>query len=373
MRRGAALLLLPVISRAAPGSEQEYANLDDALPPAYMAANTTFNLMLGMNPLDRAACYSDGGNGVWDRALFRMAAREAINQLAVAQVAIDNQWRSWESPLINKNWGHAQPYHMSDSPDVEPNMWDNIRLERVVESTKPFLSTNTDCTDNKDCWFLGQHEDDTLAPQGDLRNFWNVMIRVTIVDIPVEVAQNFRPFMGAMAGYVAYNSAGSAAANAGSTLVSATTGTYTKRCPNTKYLFDSFWISTEDNFLPNRLEPVEGRGRKDQALLIPLIFGLAMMLIGPTSIVAIIVNHQEQINDNDAKILEKEAEIEKKTRDKASLMDQMDIYMKAEDKLALDGADKAAKRKKDHEYEIDEGDTTWARGAAAAAAQPPAK
>eukprot|EP01062_Namystynia_karyoxenos_P026938 TRINITY_DN20792_c0_g1_i1.p1 TRINITY_DN20792_c0_g1~~TRINITY_DN20792_c0_g1_i1.p1 ORF type:complete len:358 (+),score=172.60 TRINITY_DN20792_c0_g1_i1:94-1167(+) len=325
-------------------TEQQRVNSYMAQSPSYDLTDVTVNFMMVTNGDYRSTCYTNSGTGVWSRKVFREAARQAFNTLALLQ-----RRREQGTLLINGNWQVTYPaetgvpaWILGDKASVpqpnaanQPNIYDNLRFDRVLESSYPFP---TQWPFDFEMHPINASRYTNNKNFGD--NYWNVMVRMTFTDVPASIVapstmnpSGFRPWFG--------------------TMFAPSTGNYTSVCPGTKLLWDSVWISTEDNFITSRLTPVKGRGHKNQQMLIPLIVGLACMLVIPVSLVALAVMYAQQSNENEAKIINKENEIQRKERELAAMNEQIISYQKKEEEKQARVADQKAKRKAQLEFEIE--------------------
>eukprot|EP01065_Artemidia_motanka_P053527 TRINITY_DN9954_c0_g1_i1.p2 TRINITY_DN9954_c0_g1~~TRINITY_DN9954_c0_g1_i1.p2 ORF type:complete len:370 (+),score=152.39 TRINITY_DN9954_c0_g1_i1:87-1196(+) len=332
-------------------TEKEKADDIVAQAPAYDLTNVTVSLNLVMSAADRANCYNDNGIGLWNRTVFRQAAGQAFNALSEIQQNRE-AGREGASTLINGNWATEYPitnnvpaftlWMLPNPYPWRPNIYDNIVFDRVVESSRPFLDT----VGVQDAHLFAKNASDPAQVGIFPTDFWNVMIRVTFRDVPTAVVTpSAENPMG-------FRSFGAVLMNAPTLTTSGSYRTAT-RCPNAELVTKSLWVSTEEHFLPDRLEPVVGRGRKDQGLLIPLLMGIALMLIGPMGIVALLVSAAQQQNETAAKLKKKEEEATKKERAVSGLNERIHAFQNTEEAKSLKRAEEKAREDRERAYEID--------------------
>eukprot|EP01059_Diplonema_ambulator_P021457 TRINITY_DN3564_c0_g2_i1.p3 TRINITY_DN3564_c0_g2~~TRINITY_DN3564_c0_g2_i1.p3 ORF type:complete len:305 (+),score=114.82 TRINITY_DN3564_c0_g2_i1:2726-3640(+) len=236
----AALLLL--FGTCASGlSDVEISNIDRISPPSFVTESVTFSF--NMNCME-VACFSrvDQTPGTFDRATFASNFMTAMNT---------------HSSEVNTAAGNP-------TANAWTMMSTNFVWDRVVESTAPFDPTTVELVD-------GSTETEP--------NYWNVFVRFTVTEVPVEVAEDVKIVIAKL--YTSY--------------------------PGINY--NSVWISTDAAFISNQLEPVKGRGHKDQKLLIPLIMGIVFMYLIPTLVTFFLVrlaqghNKADQVIEGKQKII----------------------------------------------------------------------
>lgn len=327
-----------------------------AQTPAYNLQDVSVSFNLVMHPADMANCYNDGGKGLWSRDVFRFAAGQAFN-VHSEKVQEMEAAAGGNSLLINGKWMDAQhfvltPNEVAPGDAWVPNIYDSIRFDRVVESSYPSFNLTAEYNDEQFVHQLRDKSQRSLPP-----NYWNVYVRFTFLDVPTEVVVptavnplGFRSFISRLA-------------------KSPTLGEYTNPtltgapggCPGTIVIPSSIWISTEDNFLPDRVEPVLGRGKKAQNLLIPLIMGIVCMLFIPFLVVACLVSIAETQNEYNAKISEKETEVTKHERTVANLDEKLAVFHASEQNATDKQKAKNKQAAEELAYELSERDVQWIR------------
>jgi len=360
MRRAAGLSLLFAAVQATPTAspsaqtEKQQVHLLPAQAPAYDLQDVSVAFNLKMADADKAACYNDMGMGLWSRDLFRYAVGQAFNIHSQKVKELLYATAADHSQLINTEWSQAQAYVLSvgdDMPDPwVPNIYDNIRFDRVVESSYPFFNHSAAYNAEQLVHQLRDKTKRALPP-----NFWNVYVRFTLLNVPTDLVVptpenplGMRSFIArlvksSISGEYTNPSAGGAPAG----------------CPGTEIIASSIWISTEDNFLPDRIEPVLGRGKKDQQLLVPLIMGMVCMLLVPFLVVACLVSMAETQNEFDAKIALKEAEVTKHERTVATLDEKLALFHSNEQAAIEKGKAKKAEAASTLAYELTNEDILW--------------
>jgi len=363
MRRAAGLSLLfagvqAVAPTASPSAatEKQQAHYMPAQAPAFDLQDVSVAFNLKMADADKATCYNDGGEGLWKRDLFRRAVGQAFNRYSskVNEAIYASSRAAEHSQLINTEWSQANWFTLAVNDDMPnpwvPNIYDNIRFDKVVESSYPFFNVSAEYNAEQ---FVYQLRDRTLKSLPP--TYWNVYVRFTLLNVPTDIVVPSAVNPLGMRSFI-------------SRLVkSATQGEYTSpvgggaACPGTEIVASSIWISTEDNFLPDRIEPVKGRGKKDQQLLVPLIMGIVCMLLVPFLVVACLVSVAETQNEFDTKIAAKEAEVQKHERTVATLDEKLAIFHQNEQAIIEKEKIKREEAAAELAYELEEKDIQWGR------------
>lgn len=361
MRRAAGLSLLfaGVQATTAPtahptaATEKQQVNSLPFQAPAFDLQDVSVAFNLRMAEADKATCYNDGGNGLWSRHIFRKAVGQAFNVHAQAVQKVLYANAEEHSQLINTQWSDASYFQLDVNNDMPnpwvPNIYDNIRFDKVVESSYPFFNETAAYNAEQ---LVSELRDKTIKSRPP--TYWNVYVRFTLLNVPTEFVTptpenplGFRSFISRL-------------------VKSATEGEYTNPvtwagvpCPGTQIIPSSIWISTEDNFLPDRVEPVKGRGKKDQQLLVPLIMGILFMLLVPFLVVACLVSVAETQNEFDTKIAAKEAEVQKHERTVATLDEKLAIFHQNEQTIIEKEKIKKEEAAAELAYELEEKDIQW--------------
>eukprot|EP01062_Namystynia_karyoxenos_P055418 TRINITY_DN4624_c0_g1_i3.p1 TRINITY_DN4624_c0_g1~~TRINITY_DN4624_c0_g1_i3.p1 ORF type:complete len:336 (+),score=142.16 TRINITY_DN4624_c0_g1_i3:103-1008(+) len=267
-------------------SDAQLHNLDFHQAPAFELANVTFSLLFFCQ--GNTQCWNNNnGNGMYtlfNRENFRAGVTAAVN---------------WQAGQLSTN-----PFAM--------NQWSNFHVDRIVESTSPTPGAST---------YGGRY---------------NVMVRITLSDIPVEIANDFMPVI---------------------TYLFGTSGAYNSNVAMLQW--DSVWVSTQAYFIDNQLEPFRGRGHKPQMLLIPLMLGLSFMLIIPIGVVACAVAQENQLKIQAKALAKEELKGEKLARELADKEMLIHAHQKKEDEDIERAKKLAADREAAAKREIQEGDTDW--------------
>eukprot|EP01062_Namystynia_karyoxenos_P026941 TRINITY_DN20792_c1_g1_i1.p1 TRINITY_DN20792_c1_g1~~TRINITY_DN20792_c1_g1_i1.p1 ORF type:complete len:817 (+),score=342.52 TRINITY_DN20792_c1_g1_i1:92-2452(+) len=267
-------------------TEAQRHNLDYYQAPAFSLDNVTFSVMFDC--MQNTQCWKTGSSGsmvVFDRDQFRTA-------IVAAFAARQAELLATAGMRMTLN-GNTQ-----------------IHFDRIVESTNPY---------NTPASYTGK---------------WNVLARVTLSDIPYEVAHDFMPVIVSLFG-TQYTTAVAA------------------------LQWDSVWISTQAYFIDAQLEPFRGRGHKPQMLLIPLMLGLAFMLLIPIALVACAVAQQNNLAAQEKKYSKEETQVERLNRELADKEAMISLHQKKEDEDAERAKKQAHDRISCLSRELQEEDIDW--------------
>eukprot|EP01060_Flectonema_neradi_P000789 TRINITY_DN1048_c1_g1_i1.p1 TRINITY_DN1048_c1_g1~~TRINITY_DN1048_c1_g1_i1.p1 ORF type:complete len:363 (+),score=66.79 TRINITY_DN1048_c1_g1_i1:68-1090(+) len=232
--------------------------------------NVTFSLMMNCRYAQGTDCwygtfagaaFRTDDVGVFNRAFFEDAYVKAYNSLS---------WKVHRADYLTAPRDATNAAAATYKHDVidNTNRRQHIKWVRVVEKNSPYSVPTVE-------YGLGEERFTINQP-----NYWNVFIRINAINVPRKVADNFKEII---------------------------TSLQTEYDYRANFLTESWWDSHNSAaFITDRLEPVEGRGRKDQALIIPLIGGVISMLLIPILLATCAVSHaktKEKLTKKNARIV----------------------------------------------------------------------
>eukprot|EP01064_Diplonema_japonicum_P015326 TRINITY_DN23040_c0_g1_i1.p1 TRINITY_DN23040_c0_g1~~TRINITY_DN23040_c0_g1_i1.p1 ORF type:complete len:322 (+),score=98.67 TRINITY_DN23040_c0_g1_i1:63-1028(+) len=267
MMRVAALCLLPALVSCQGGTngEVEFAN-----SPIGQFERKDVNFSFYLNCHDACFITTTGAvRGTFNRRTFREALGTAYNTVAARKRTELEASLTAQHPNGQFSAFVTQTFFdlgTSFDPAVADTIYSSIRFDRVVESSDVSTVTGRVKTPN------GAE----VVPS----NFWNSFVRVSMLSIPENIADNFNDVIVEL-----------------STSYPA------------QIKFDSLWISTDAFFITDQLEPVRGRGHKSTRLLIPLLMGVVAMLVVPMIVSAAFVHVAQSAQKDQVRIEQKEKEI----------------------------------------------------------------
>ncbi|KAJ9461871.1 hypothetical protein DIPPA_16504 [Diplonema papillatum] len=280
-------------------TDVELSNIDVVQPPSFNLHSMSFSMFMNCND-QLGNCFTGTVNtpGVFNRQVFFANLQASYDLISKAVRAED---------------GTTDPslaFQLQES---------NFVVERTIVQTSPFSPDN----------IVGDLTD--AAPVTDDPSYWNVFIRVSLVDVPVDVSDRFRS--------VIYN--------------------FVQSYTFATIHYDSLWISTEADFITSGLEPVQGRGHKSQKLLIPLIMGVFAMLVVPIIISACLVMSAKNNNAAALLLAEKEKQIREVNDNIVQNQGALDTYRETEEARDEEMAKLEEKKKHRNAYEIQPKDVDW--------------
>eukprot|EP01064_Diplonema_japonicum_P034450 TRINITY_DN713_c0_g1_i3.p1 TRINITY_DN713_c0_g1~~TRINITY_DN713_c0_g1_i3.p1 ORF type:complete len:324 (+),score=95.50 TRINITY_DN713_c0_g1_i3:55-972(+) len=289
------VLLVLLVGSCASGqlSDVEISNIDRVNPPSFVTTNVSISF--NMNCVDETGtCFTRTGTtpGTFQRATFVGHLVTALNAHAAS---------------VNTAAGNAAAAAWTTTAAA-------VQWDRVVEATSPFAEQEVQTIE-------GTMITDT--------NYWNVFVRFTLIDVPVEVAADVKQAIGAM------------------------TTTY----PGIS--FNSLWVSTDAFFITEQLEPVKGRGHKDRKLLIPLILGVFSMLTIPTLITWVLVQMAQGSNKAEEVIAFKSKVISEQNNTLAGKNSALVTHEEAEEARKEEERRSTEMKQMRDRHELTEEDVDW--------------
>eukprot|EP01063_Lacrimia_lanifica_P023179 TRINITY_DN3066_c0_g1_i1.p1 TRINITY_DN3066_c0_g1~~TRINITY_DN3066_c0_g1_i1.p1 ORF type:complete len:678 (+),score=378.14 TRINITY_DN3066_c0_g1_i1:76-2109(+) len=277
MRAALALLALCASAHAAPTTMlKQQGELDDIWAFKDAKKNVTFSFFFTCT--DAAACADatpSGGSGsaLMSQSKLQTALNDAVNvELAKGEMNAKITY-GHESPSNIEEYNMYAEEVFKRRPDAAKY----LIIDRMVQSTA--------VPGESDKLYV-KKDDANVEVTAANPDFWTGFVRATAVDVPnidIYAASAVTAQAGDLSAAMSYEKHRLADQYFG-TVIDAfeAAGTY-------KVHTSSVWISTNAELITDQLEPVPGRGKRNDKYLLPLLCGVASMLLVPIILTLVLV------------------------------------------------------------------------------------
>eukprot|EP01063_Lacrimia_lanifica_P023181 TRINITY_DN3066_c0_g1_i3.p1 TRINITY_DN3066_c0_g1~~TRINITY_DN3066_c0_g1_i3.p1 ORF type:complete len:677 (+),score=359.09 TRINITY_DN3066_c0_g1_i3:103-2133(+) len=349
MRAALALLALCASAHAAPTTMlKQQGELDDIWAFKDAKKNVTFSFFFTCT--DAAACADatpSGGSGsaLMSQSKLQTALNDAVNvELAKGEMNAKITY-GHESPSNIEEYNMYAEEVFKRRPDAAKY----LIIDRMVQSTA--------APGESDKVYVKKDDADVEVTAAN-PDFWTGFVRATAVDVPnidIYAASAVTAQAGDLSAAMSYEKHRLADQYFG-TVIDAfeAAGTY-------KVHTSSVWISTNAELITDQLEPVPGRGKRNDKYLLPLLCGVASMLLVPIILTLVLVTLKKasRKEENWVQTLDKHVEL-MTTRNNAK-QSEIDALRTSEEHMHK-GVQKRQQEIEDrHAYDLlNDDDVDWA-------------